>query len=351
VTNCRLPLLAIVVAIASLDARYAYSAEMSSGELAHVIQVEGHGEVRTSGDIAMTMTIENSATLADRAASLNAATTKRVLAAVSAKLGGKGRVDTAGYSLNPVYSNSPLAAWPSNYRCYTGFTIRTDSRDAVPVLLDTIQAASGGAVTAQANSQSPNQPLEIQLGVESRGLTASDCKQANATLIRKMMGPLKAKLGSRDRIEEASMSITPDGPSGVQNNNLALLGYRADNSLVVETSSFDPIGPSFDAAVAAGATQLGQCTVVLRDATKARSDAIVAASNDAQLRAQTVARALGVRVKRVLKILVVGEIQPQLYSGSFTAGAFPMRPITAPTLVEPGQITVAATVTVLYELE
>ncbi len=101
--NCRVSLLAAAVAIASLRAGYALSAE-PSGELAHVIQVEGHGDVRTSPDIAMlTLTIESNGTTADRAASLNAATTKGVLEAVTAKLGGKGRVDTAGYSLNPQY--------------------------------------------------------------------------------------------------------------------------------------------------------------------------------------------------------------------------------------------------------
>jgi uncharacterized protein YggE len=298
------------------------------------------------------MTIESSAASADRAASLNAATTKRVLDAVSAKLAGKGRVDTAGYSLNPVYSNTPAAARPSNYRCFTRFTIQTDSRDAVPDLLDTIQAASGGAVTAQANNQGPNQPVEIQFSAESRALTAGDCKQANATLIRKVMGPLKAKLGSRDRIEEAGMSIDPEVPSGAPNYNPELIGYRADNSLVVETSSFDLIGPSIDAAVAAGATQLGQLTFALRDTTKARGDALVAASNDAQLRAQAVARAMGVRIKRVLKIVVIGEIQPQLYSGSLQGRvSLSADRIEAPTPIKPGQMTVPATVTVLYELE
>jgi hypothetical protein len=61
------------------------------------------------------MTIDSKAATADRAASLNAAATKRELDAVSAKVDGNGSVDTAGYSLNPVYSNAPAAPRPSNY--------------------------------------------------------------------------------------------------------------------------------------------------------------------------------------------------------------------------------------------
>jgi uncharacterized protein YggE len=350
--NCRLGLLAVAVAIASLNAGYALTAETPSSELAHVIQVEGHGDVRTSPDIAMlTMTIESRATTADRAANLNAATTKNVLDVVTAKLGGKGRVDTAGYSLSPEYSNAQGRARPSNYQCSTRFTIQTDSRDLVPDLLDTIQNVSGAAVFAQANNVGPNQPVEIQFSADSRALTASDCKEVNAKLIRKLVGPLKAKLGSRGRIEEAGITINPEVPSGPVNYTPELIGYRADNSLVVETASFDVIGPIIDTAVGAGATQLGQLTFALRDDKKARGDALVAAANDAQLRAQTVARAMGVKIKRLLKIVVIGEIQPQPYQGGFMAASLGAPQAAVPTPIKPGQITVSATITVLYDLE
>jgi uncharacterized protein len=349
--NCLLLLLTGAAAISLLDAGYAFSGEMASSEQAHIIQVEGHGDVRTSPDIAMlTMTIDSNAATADRAASLNAAATKRVLDAVSAKLVGKGRIDTAGYSLNPVYSNTPPTARPSNYRCVARFTIQTDSRDVVPDLLDTIQAASAGAVYAQANNQGPNQPVEIQFAADSRAFTAGDCKRANAALIKKVMGPLKAKLGSHARLEEAGISLDPEVPSGAPLYNPEMIGYCADNSLVVETSSFDLIGPSIDTAIAAGATQLGQLTFAHRDTTKARSDALVAASNDAQMRAQTVSRAMGVRIKRVLKIIVTGEIQAQPYSG-LQIMSLSSEQTRVQTPIRPGQITVPATVTVLYELE
>jgi len=349
--NCRITLLALAAALVSLEAGFAFSGEVPSSEQAHVIQVEGHGDTRTSPDIAMlTMTIGSNAATADLATSLNAATTKRVLDAVNSKLAGKGRVDTAGYSLNPVYSNTPGGFRASSYHCFTRYTIQTDSKDLVPDLLDTIRAASGGAITPQANSQGPNQPFEVQFAAEGRAFTAGDCKKTNATLIQKVMGPLKAKLGSHDRLEEAGISIDPDAPSNSPNNP-ELIGYRAENSLVVETSAFDQIGPCIDTAVAAGATQLGQLSFALRDTAKARSDALVAASNDAQLRAQTVARAMGVKIKRILKILVTGEIQPQPYSGSFMAGSLSLQQSSAPTPIKPGQITVPATITVLYELE
>ena len=351
--NRRLKLLAAVVAIASLHSGYARSAETPSSELAHVIQVEGHGDVRTSPDIAMlTMTIQSNATTADRASSLNAATTKHVLDAVTSKLGGKGRVDTAGYSLNPVYSNVQVGLRPSNYQCSTRFMIRTDSRDLVPDLLDTIRTASGGVVYAQANNNGPNQPIEIQFSAESRALTASDCKEVNAKLIGKLMDALKAKLGSHGRIEEAGYAMNPEVSPGAPNYTPQLIGYQAENSLVVETSSFDVIGPIIDTAVAAGATQLGQLAFALRDDKKARSDALVAAANDAQLRAQTVTRAMGVKIKRLLKIIVIGEIQPQPqpYRG-LSAASIGAPQAAVPTPIKPGEITVSATITVLYDLE
>jgi uncharacterized protein len=129
-----------------------------------------------------------------------------------------------------------------------------------------------------------------------------------------------------------------------------VVGYSASNTLVAETSSFDLVGPIIDTAVSAGASQIGQLTFSLRNADKARSDALAAASNDAQARAQTVARAMGVKIKRVLKIIAAGEIQAQPYTGSFQAASMGVSTL-ATTPIKPGQITVPATVTVLYELE
>ena len=116
----------------------------------------------------------------------------------------------------------------------------------------------------------------------------------------------------------------------------------------MQTTAIDQVGSLIDTAIAAGATRADFVTFNLRDDSKARSDAIADACKDAQLKANAAAQALGLKVKRVMKVTSVGDFRPQPvgYSGSFSASV-----VGTTTPITPGEITVPATVTVTYELE
>jgi uncharacterized protein YggE len=78
--------------------------------------------------------------------------------------------------------------------------------------------------------------------------------------------------------------------------------------------------------------------------------ALAVACKDAQLMAEAAARSLGLKVRRVIKIMSAGDFQPQqggrvASMASFQASVTPTAPI------KPGELTVNATVTVTYELE
>src|SRR5271155_4326261 len=66
------------------------------------IEVDGSGETRTSPDTAdLDLAIDTHARTAEEAASSNAALATKVIDALKAKLGDKGKVTTGGYSLDP----------------------------------------------------------------------------------------------------------------------------------------------------------------------------------------------------------------------------------------------------------
>ena len=61
-----------------------------------------------------------------------------------------------------------------------------------------------------------------------------------------------------------------------------ITGYRAENSITVQTGALDLVGPLIDAAIAAGANRVNSLDFNLRDDTRARNDAITKAAKDAQ---------------------------------------------------------------------
>src|SRR5689334_21558334 len=70
------------------------------------IEVRGHGEAHATPDLAfLNLAIETHAVTAQECANLNAYLAQKVVKALEAKLQGKGRVWTGGYSLYPEYAN------------------------------------------------------------------------------------------------------------------------------------------------------------------------------------------------------------------------------------------------------
>jgi uncharacterized protein YggE len=111
------------------------------------------------------------------------------------------------------------------------------------------------------------------------------------------------------------------------------------------------LGSLIDGAISSGANRINYLNFGLRDDTKARSDAITAASKDAQAQAQALAASLNVKLKWVVKATTVPERGPIMPMARMGNVAFSSAMPNAPTPVEASQITVSATVSLTYEIE
>ena len=110
----------------------------------------------------------------------------------------------------------------------------------------------------------------------------------------------------------------------------------------VDLDDIARLGPVIDAAVGAGANEVQGIQFSVINEAPHRAEALRRASQEARTKAQTIAEALGVRLSSLIEATEGGvEVTPPRPL-AFERAAF------AATPVQPGELTVRATVTVHY---
>ena len=188
----------------------------------------------------------------------------------------------------------------------------------------------------------------LQLAIQTRAATAADAASANSRLASKVRDALQAKLGDKGSMWTGGYSLSPEYNEPRDGGRPNITGYRAENSITLQTGDLQLVGPLIDTAIAAGANMVSSLDYTLRDDTKARSDAIAKASQAAQAQAQALAASLSVKLGPVIKASTVSEVRPLPMQTQFRAT---MMSTNAPTPVEPGQVSVPATVSLTYGIQ
>jgi uncharacterized protein YggE len=150
-----------------------------------------------------------------------------------------------------------------------------------------------------------------------------------------------------NRIGTERLDLSPiyEQPRPGQETRPRLTGYRAANIVRVELDDLARLGPVIDAAVGAGANDVEGIEFTLSNEAPHRMEALRKASQEARAKAQAIAEALGVRPGVLIEATEGGvEVVPP------RPVAF-VREALAATPVQPGELTVRATVTVRYAIE
>jgi uncharacterized protein YggE len=163
-----------------------------------------------------------------------------------------------------------------------------------------------------------------------------------------VMAVLKSKLGDKGKAWTGGYSLNPDYSQHPGRERPTIIGYNAQNSITVETGDLKGVGALIDSAIAAGANRVNYLNFSLKEDGKARAEAIALASRNAQTQAQALAQALGVRLGRIVKATTVAQVRPIPMERMGVAMA-PGVAVTTP--VEPGEVTIPATVWLTYEIE
>jgi uncharacterized protein YggE len=144
----------------------------------------------------------------------------------------------------------------------------------------------------------------------------------------------------------------------------SLIGFQVQNSLVVTVRDIEKVGDVIDSALGSGANEIDDVTFTVSDDRQAelRDEAIADAARRASADAVSVADAMGVKIKGPIEISTTGsQFSPYRMYMSYDICdegmmaipeaemmAAPMKMGAGPQ-IQPGDVTVSAQVTVVYE--
>jgi hypothetical protein len=212
------------------------------------------------------------------------------------------------------------------------------------------QSARTIEVTGNGEAHVAPDVASLNLVIETHAATAQESAGQNAALAQKVVDALTAKLNGKGKVWTGGYSLYPEYSESPQpNQKPAVIGYRAENSITVETGEIGMLGGLIDTAIHAGANRINFLNFTLRDESEARSQAIALAAKDAQTQADSLAKSLGLKLGPVVKATTETENRPipLMRAGVMAMGAG----MGAPTPVQPNEVTVPATVSITYQIE
>lgn len=187
----------------------------------------------------------------------------------------------------------------------------------------------------------------ISAGVVTRSPTASAAIQENADRMEKVRGALKrAGIADKD-IQTSNIGLNPE--YRYENNQPPqLTGYTATNQVSIRFRDIRNSGRILDALVSQGANQINGPNLTIDHPESALDEARAKAATNGRARAELYARALGMRVVRLLSVSESGGYSPP-----------PPMPVmmearamdSAQTKIDPGEQKLQVSLAMTFELQ
>ncbi|HEX7183891.1 MAG TPA: SIMPL domain-containing protein [Thermoanaerobaculia bacterium] len=193
----------------------------------------------------------------------------------------------------------------------------------------------------------------VRLGVFAQAETARAAQDQVSRTAGAILEAIRRLGVPAEQIQTSELSLSPvygqerPDPQGIQEPRI--VGYQASNIVEVRLDRLDRVGPVIDAGLGAGANRLDGVFFGLRDDEKARAEALTRAVQEARAKADALARALKVRIVRVVEVAEGGiSVSPPPFLKGRMASMEMAQ--SADTPVSTGQVGVSASVTIRYEI-
>lgn len=226
----------------------------------------------------------------------------------------------------------------------------------IPFAVNSVTTTKSDLFSATGTGEVQGTPTtaRISLGVTQTAATADQARSDANEVINAVIADLKALGIEENKIKTVNFSVNPDftepqplsirpGTTGESSR------YSATANLDVETKDVETANRAIDAASAQGANVIGGVSFDLSDEEreKLEDQAREMAIKDAKANAQKIADASGIRLGRVVNISETGGMPP-VYMSARTE-ELKMDTTSEPTDLQPGENSVAISVTLFYE--
>ncbi|MCL4783419.1 MAG: SIMPL domain-containing protein [Bryobacterales bacterium] len=208
---------------------------------------------------------------------------------------------------------------------------------------------SGTRITASGEATVSVKPDEAMLGigVTTQAPTSQEAGARNAQETERLLAALTKALGKGGDFKTSGYWINPQyGSSGKDGAN-RITSYVARNSVEVKIQDLAIVSNVIDAAIKAGSNNIGSLRFTLKDEQATKTKALIEATSQAREKAAAMAKALGLRVTRVVS--VSDSSAPVARPYAMEARMAMADSASAHTPVEAGTIDVNASVTVVVE--
>lgn len=183
------------------------------------------------------------------------------------------------------------------------------------------------------------------LGMEAVAATAKEAQRKNTEAMNKIVTVLKnLGLEAKD-IQTTDFSLFPERRYDKSSGQNQVAGYRAVNQVTITVRHLAKLGEAIDQSIQAGANHVQNISFTVETPDKWRAQAIARAVKDARAKADALARASGVRIKRIIALNESGiNINPYQMEYGYKKAAVLTAGDSLNTPLEPGSIKVTANV-------
>jgi uncharacterized protein YggE len=231
---------------------------------------------------------------------------------------------------------------------------------AVVALVLTALLSACGPMTVNAEAQPPLRLINvtgtgevslspdiayIYLGVHTEDASASEAVAANNTQTQEVIEALQNFGVEANDIRTSNFSIWPAqnyGPDGLPLDTR----YVVDNTVYVTVRDLDQMGELLDVVIGAGVNTVNSIQFDVAEKKDSLREARAAAIEDAQERARELAQAAGLELGDIQSISFFDSAPYPVFTGKGGGGA-----AEAAVPIQPGQMTLSASVSISYEIK
>ncbi len=188
--------------------------------------------------------------------------------------------------------------------------------------------------------------VTITLGVLTEDKDAKAAQKANAVSMDKVIASIKALGISEDDIKTVNYSINPKYDYHKETGISSIVGYTVSNNVSVTVKDIDKTGSVIDAAADSGVNTSSSISFGISNYEDYYNTALKNAVLAAKKKANTMADALGVKLKAPITVSEGGGYNPLSNYAVYDMRA---EGLNAATPIQAGSIEITAYVSIVYE--